>query len=85
MIKVSGLIHNRAKPSDIRLDLLMIKNTHLMHREINNTEESNSEMIFTSMFDNIQSNKKCKIEDSWGKAENSQYLLQKINTPSDLN
>ena len=43
-------------------------------------------MLITSTSENIQANRQnIKVEYSWDKSENNQPLLQKMNTPFDLN
>ena len=57
-----------------------------MYHKIYNKEASNAATIIINMSDNIQSNKQNYIvEDSRDKAKNNKPLLQKMNTPSDIN
>ena len=63
----------------------MFQNIYLMYHKINNEEESDSDMIITSMSENIEENKQNgKVEDSKGKVNNNKNLLQNMNMPSDL-
>ena len=49
MIKVSGIIHRRAKKSDTRLNWMMFQNIYLMYRNIKEKEERNSTILLTSI------------------------------------
>ena len=48
-MKVSGLSHNRAKQSDPRITWFMLHKIYYMYSDINNKEESNADMLLTSM------------------------------------
>ena len=70
IIKLSGFRHKRAKLRNLRLACLMFQYIYLIYSYTNKKETGNSEIILTSMSDNIQSNKQNeKVEDSQGKAK----------------
>ena len=49
MIKVSGLRHKRAYKIDPGISWIIIQKIYLMHQYIDNKEESNTDMLITSM------------------------------------
>ena len=57
MIKVSGLIHKRENQSDTRLAWFMFQSIYCMYCDINNKEERNAGMLFTSMSEQEEAKK----------------------------
>ena len=77
MIKVSSIIHKRLKKCDPSIASTMLQNIYLMNGDINNKEEINYVMLYTSMPLNIQAKKQNdKVSDSQDNVENNQPLLK---------
>ena len=86
MIKVLGLIHNRANQSDPRLAWFMPQKIYLMYSDIKKKDERNASMLLTRMSEHKEPNKvKEELKDSRDNDDNNQLLLQKMIIPSDIN
>ena len=86
MIKGLGIRNKRVKQSDPRLAWFMFQNIYRMYLFINNKEETNEDILLTSMSVQKESNKANKkhkyLRDN---NENNQPLLLQIIIFSDLN
>ena len=57
MIKVTGLIHKRAKKSYLRLAWFMFHKIYRMFRDVKNKEERNATMLLTIFSEHEESKK----------------------------
>ena len=73
MIKGLGIINKRVKQSDPRLAWFMFQNIYCMYLYINNKEETNTDMILTSISAQEESNKANKNPKTYG------ITMKKIN------
>ena len=76
MIKVSGLSHKREKQCDLSLAWDMFHKIYHMYSDINNEEETNEDLLLTSMSDHEDINKVSEITVNSHENHQNEYPFQ---------